>query len=99
MNFKFLRMPWLILKDQKENIICTIDDERGDFLGPPHGTIVRLIQSDHYLENCLHHVLGFERQYWQIDIAVDEALEPVVLCLRNTDSEAESSDSDTAKGV
>ena len=28
--------------------------------------------------------------------AVDEVQEPVVLCLRKTDSEAESSDSDTA---
>ena len=27
-----------ISKDQKENIICTMDDVRGDFLGPPHGT-------------------------------------------------------------
>ena len=25
-------------KDQKKNIICTMDDVRGDFLGPPHGT-------------------------------------------------------------
>ena len=24
--------------DQKKNIICTMDDVRGDFLGPPHGT-------------------------------------------------------------
>ena len=28
----------LIPKDQKKNIICTMDDVRGDFLGPPHGT-------------------------------------------------------------
>ena len=28
-----------ISKDQKENIIiCTMDDVRGDFLGPPHDT-------------------------------------------------------------
>ena len=27
-----------ISKDQKENQICTMDDVRGDFLGPPHGT-------------------------------------------------------------
>ena len=33
-----LRIPSLISKDQKENIICTMDDVRGDFLGPPHGT-------------------------------------------------------------
>ena len=26
------------LKDRKKNIICTIDDVRGDILGPPHGT-------------------------------------------------------------
>ena len=26
------------LKDQKENIICTTDDDRGDFLLPPHDT-------------------------------------------------------------
>ena len=24
--------------DRKKNIICTIDDVRGDFLGPLHGT-------------------------------------------------------------
>ena len=38
MNFWFLRISSLISKDQKENIICTMDDVRGDFLGPPHGT-------------------------------------------------------------
>ena len=31
-------MPSLISKDQKENIICTTDDVRGDVLGPRHGT-------------------------------------------------------------
>ena len=31
-------MPSLISKDKKENIICTMYDVRGDFLGPPHGT-------------------------------------------------------------
>ena len=31
MNFRFLRIPSLISKDQKENIICTMDDVRGDF--------------------------------------------------------------------
>ena len=31
-------MSSLISKDQKENITCTMDDVRGDFLGPPHGT-------------------------------------------------------------
>ena len=35
---KFLRIPSLISKDQKKNIICTMDDVRGDFLRPPHGT-------------------------------------------------------------
>ena len=49
-------------------------------------------------ENCVRHVFGIERQYWQIDIAVDEVQDPVVLCLGKTDSKAESSDSDTAKG-
>ena len=34
----FLRISSLISKDQKENITCTMDDVRGDFLGPPHGT-------------------------------------------------------------
>ena len=28
----------LISKEQKKNIISTMDDVRGDFLGPPHGT-------------------------------------------------------------
>ena len=27
-----------ISKDLNENIICTMDNVRGDFLGPPHGT-------------------------------------------------------------
>ena len=49
-------------------------------------------------ENCVRHVLGIERQYWQIDIAADEAQELVVLGVGKTDSEAEFSDSDTAKG-
>ena len=49
-------------------------------------------------ENCVRNVLGIERQYWQIDIVVDEVQEPVVpkVCQGKTDSEAESSDSDTA---
>ena len=29
--FGLLRVPPLILKDQKENIICTMDDVREDF--------------------------------------------------------------------
>ena len=37
-NFRFFRMPSLISWDQKENIICTIEDVRGDSLVPPHGT-------------------------------------------------------------
>ena len=28
----------LISNDQKENSICTMDNVRGDFIGPPHGT-------------------------------------------------------------
>ena len=36
-NTNFL-ISQMILKDQKENIICTMDDVRGDFLGPPNGT-------------------------------------------------------------
>ena len=28
----------LISKDLNKNIICTMDDVRGDFLRPPHGT-------------------------------------------------------------
>ena len=31
--FLFLKIPSLISKDEKENIICTIDDVRVDFLG------------------------------------------------------------------
>ena len=38
-NFLFLRIPSLISKDNKANLICTMDDVRGDFLGPPHDTI------------------------------------------------------------
>ena len=36
--FRFLRIRSQISKDQRENIICTIDDVRGDILGPPHGS-------------------------------------------------------------
>ena len=36
--FEILQIYSLIPKDQKKNIICTMDDVRGDFLGPPHGT-------------------------------------------------------------
>ena len=37
-KFEILQIVSLISKDQKKNIICTMDDVRGDFLGPPHGT-------------------------------------------------------------
>ena len=43
MNFRFLRIPLSISKNQKEYIICTMDDVRGDFLGPPHGTTPAVI--------------------------------------------------------
>ena len=38
-NFvRFLRIPLLISKDHKKNIICTMNYVRGDFLGPLYGT-------------------------------------------------------------
>ena len=38
-NFLFPQKPSLISKDEKENITCTMDDVRGNFLGTPaHGT-------------------------------------------------------------
>ena len=39
-KIEILQVFSLIPKDQKKNIICTMDctDVRGDFLGPPHGT-------------------------------------------------------------
>ena len=37
-NFLFLRISSLISKNRTENTICTMDDVRGDILGPPHGT-------------------------------------------------------------
>ena len=37
-NFLISQNTFADLKGQKENIICTIDDVRGDFLGPSHGT-------------------------------------------------------------
>ena len=37
-KFEILHIYSLIPKDQKKNIICTMDDVRGDFLGTPHGT-------------------------------------------------------------
>ena len=36
--FEILEIYSRIPKDQKKNIICTMDDVRGDFLGPQHGT-------------------------------------------------------------
>ena len=36
--FRFLRLFSLISKDQTENIICTMDDVRGNILRPPRGT-------------------------------------------------------------
>ena len=36
--FRLLRIPSLISKDQKENLICTMDDVRGDYVGPRHDT-------------------------------------------------------------
>ena len=41
-------MPSLISKDQKENIICTMDDVRGDFLRPPHGTTPAVVITNKY---------------------------------------------------
>ena len=34
------------LKGPNENIICTMDDVRGDFLGPPHGTTPAAVIAD-----------------------------------------------------
>ena len=34
------------LKDQKENKICTMDDIRGDFLGPPRGTAPATVRAN-----------------------------------------------------
>ena len=38
MNLNRLFSDSLISKDQKGNIICTMDDARGDFIRPPHAT-------------------------------------------------------------
>ena len=37
-NFKTLNILTDIKGPKEVNIICTMDDVRGDFLGPPHGT-------------------------------------------------------------
>ena len=37
-KIEILQMFLLIPKDQNKNIIYTMDDVRGYFLGPPHGT-------------------------------------------------------------
>ena len=34
------------LKGPKLNIICTMDDVRGDFLGPPHGTTPAAVKAN-----------------------------------------------------
>ena len=44
--FLFLRILSLISKGQKENIICTMDDVRGDFLGPPHGATPAAVRAN-----------------------------------------------------
>ena len=46
MNFLYLRIPSLISKDQKENIICTLNDVRGDFVRPPHGTTPAAVKAN-----------------------------------------------------
>ena len=38
LNVLLLPKDLTISKDRKKNIICTMDDIRGDFLGPSHGT-------------------------------------------------------------
>ena len=38
MHFRFLKIPSLMSKDQNGNIICTMGDVRGEFLGQSHGT-------------------------------------------------------------
>ena len=43
-NFRFLRISSLISKEQKENIICTMYDVRGDLFGQPHGTTYSFIR-------------------------------------------------------
>ena len=35
---QLLKILSVISRDQKKNIICTMDDVRGNFLGPAHGT-------------------------------------------------------------
>ena len=42
-------MSSLISKDQNENITCTMDDVRGDFLGPPHGTSPAAVIANNHL--------------------------------------------------
>ena len=37
-KFCFLKISSLILKDQRESIICTMVEVRGDIFRPPHGT-------------------------------------------------------------
>ena len=37
-RMQMVRLLSLISKDLNNKIICTTDDVRGDFLGPPHGT-------------------------------------------------------------
>ena len=45
-DFGFLRIPSLTSKDQKENIIYTMDDVRGDLLWPPHDTTPAAVKAN-----------------------------------------------------
>ena len=70
--FETLQIYSLIPKDQKKNIICTMDDVRGDFLRPPlfYKTFFSLkrgsVMYDSYLLKDVHSVLvNFPREYAQ----------------------------------
>ena len=51
--FDILQIYSLIPKDQKKNIICTVNDVGGDFLGPPHGTTPAAVTANKNNKVCV----------------------------------------------
>ena len=52
LNISVLNTEFLLLisKDRKENIICTTDDVRGDFVGPPHDTTPAVVTANEIIQ-------------------------------------------------
>ena len=92
LNYFYLQILQLITRPDnfiaRRNLLLT----NGNIREPTSEGMQSITEAE--LENCVHHFLVLNSK----STAVDEVQEPVVLCLGMTNSEAESSDSNTAKG-